>query len=100
MELFLESATFENDFFYIEMPEGDTLVLNKVDESLGIEGYSDVNINAINIEVVPVEGDRIKCPCVIGLGNNILEIVTDHKELEGKLLTSDNMKYCKINIYE
>ena len=56
-------------------------------------------IKAINIEIWTYDEEVIKCPCVIGLGNDLMEIKTNYTEYEGKVLTPDNMGYCTIEIY-
>lgn len=101
MELYLDKITFLNDFFAVTMPDNNTLILNKIDESLKIKGENiDVEVKAINVEIYTTEGDYITCPCVIGLGNDYIKIETKYKEYEGAVLTSDNMKYCTITVYE
>jgi hypothetical protein len=94
----LDSIEFENDFFSITLPDGSLLVLNKVDENFTAD-EEDCVVKAINIEIQKEE-EYITCPCVIGLGNDILQINTDYKEYEGEVLTPDNMGYCTIEVYE
>lgn len=101
MTIYLDSITFTNDFFDTSTPDNHTLVLNKIDESLKIDDAgTDVPVKAINIELYDAEGEYITCPCVIGLGNEFIKIETKYKEYEGAVLTSDNMKYCTIEVYE
>lgn len=94
----LSRVKFTNDFFSTILPDGSMLVLNKVDEDFLSEGTESI-VKAINIEV-QTEDETVSCPCVIGLGNDIMQIVTDHTEYEGKVLTPDNMAYCTIEVYE
>jgi hypothetical protein len=94
----LSKVTFTNDFFSLPLPEGSTLVLNKIDESLLHEESSAV-IKEITIEIWTIEEQVIHCPCVIGLGNDLMQITTDHKEYEGKVLTPENMEFCTIEVY-
>lgn len=101
MELLLDKITFLNDFFAVTMPDNNTLILNKVDESLKIDSVDVIiDFKCINIEIYTTEGTYITCPCVIGLGNEFIKIETKYKEYEGEVLTSENMKYCTITIYE
>ena len=74
----LSEVIFENDFFNVDLPNGS--VFTSFDE-YGNEEY-------------------MRCPCAIGLGNDILIIKTDYPEYEGKVLTSENMRFCKIEVYE
>ena len=97
----LSKATFVNDFFSTMLPDGKYLVLNKVDESLK---YNDLTpecvIKVINIEVQDTEGHAVACPCVIGIGNDLMQINTEYTQYEGEVLTPDNMEFCTIEVYE
>lgn len=97
----LSEIKFTNDFYSVTLPDTNVLVLNKLDESLTISTLNTtMEIHNINVSLMDSEGNSIDCPCVIGMGNDILKIETDYTEWEGKVLTSDNMKYCTINVYE
>lgn len=95
----LSNAEFTNDFLSFDLPDGGTLVLNKIDESISYDNTL-TNIKAVNMQVSYLDGSYIKCPSVIGLGNNLVKIITDYKEYEGKVLTHENMSFCKLEIYE
>ena len=98
MTIELDKVVFTNDFFSTPLPDGSIMVLNKVDESLFSDGES-AEIKVINIEIWTYDEEVVRCPCVIGLGNELMEIKTDYTEYEGKVLTPDNMGYCTIEIY-
>lgn len=98
MTIDLSKIEFNNDFFSVTLPDGSLLVLNKVDEDFTADEEECV-VKAINIEIQKEE-EYITCPCIIGLGNDILQINTDYKEYEGEVLTPDNMGYCTIEVYE
>ena len=101
MILDLSKVEFVNDFFSTKLPNGGTLILNVVDEDFIAEGIAkECIVKAINIAVYDYEGNPLECSCVIGLGNDVLQISTEYKEYEGKVLTPDNMAYCTIEIYE
>ena len=101
MEIYLKDVILENDFFTIGTPDGGTLRLNKIDEKLNVSVLlKDVEINRINIEYESSEGIVTLCSSVIGLSNNLMEIQTNIKELEGEVLTAENMQYCTIVVYE
>ena len=101
MEIYLKDVIFENDFFTIGTPDGGTLRLNKIDEKLNVSVLlKDVEINRINIEYESSEGIVTLCSSVIGLSNNLMEIQTNNRELEGEVLTAENMQYCTIVVYE
>lgn len=95
----LDKAVFTNDFFASQLPDGSLLVLNKVDEDFLSDGAECI-IKAVNIEIQDTEGNIISCPCVIGLGNELMQITTRYKEYEGEVLTPENMVYCTIEVYE
>lgn len=101
MEIYLKNVTFENDFFTIGTPDGGTLRLNKIDEKLNVSVLlKDVEINRINIEFESYDGTVTLCSSIIGLSNNLMEIQTNNRELEGEVLTAENMQYCTIVVYE
>ena len=101
MEIYLKDVTLENDFFTIGTPDGGTLRLNKIDEKLNVSVLlKDVEINRINIEYESSEDTVTLCSSIIGLSNNLMEIQTNIRELEGEVLTAENMQYCTIVVYE
>lgn len=101
MEIYLKDVILENDFFTIGTPDGGTLRLNKIDEKLNVSVLlEDVEINRINIEFESYDGTVTLCSSVIGLSNNLMQIQTNVKELEGEVLTAENMQYCTIVVYE
>ena len=101
MEIYLKDVILENDFFTIGTPDGGTLRLNKIDEKLNVSVLlKDVEINRINIEYESSEGIVTLCSSIIGLSNNLMEIQTNIRELEGEVLTAENMQYCTIVVYE
>ena len=101
MIVYLNKIAFTNDFFNTMLPDGSYLVLNKIDESMLADGVTEaVDIKAINVMLVDEEGNITKCPCVIGLENDYLQILTDYAEYEGQVLTSAHMEYCTIEVYE
>lgn len=95
----LDKAVFTNDFFTSQLPDGSLLVLNKVDEDFLSDGAECI-VKAVNIEIQDTEENIISCPCVIGLGNELMQITTEYKEYEGEVLTPENMVYCTIEVYE
>lgn len=100
MTIVLSEVTFENDFFSSTMPDGSTLVLNRIDESMKHDDGS-IALNSITILVIDAEtGDNILCSPVIGLGNDRLVLSTEYEEYLGKVLNEDNMQYCTIEIPE
>lgn len=99
MTIELSDKIFINDFFSTMLPDGSMLVLNKVNEDFLIDRGEGI-IKAINIEIQDTNDNIIICPCVIGLGNDLMQITTKYKEYEGEVLSPDNMAYCTIEIYE
>ena len=100
MTIDLAKVTFINDIFSTKLPDGGTIVLNVVDEDIQSDSLEEKKIKGLNINIYSVDDELIDCPCVIGLGNDIMEIRTDYKSCEGQMLTPDNMVLCTIEIYE
>lgn len=95
----LSKVNFVNDFFTTMLSDGSILVLNKVDEDF-LSGGAECIVKAVNIEIQQTDDTVVSCPCVIGLGNDLMQINTEYTEYEGKVLTPDNMAYCTVEIYE
>lgn len=97
----LAKIELTNDIFTAMLPSGSTIIINSVDENFLVSGEaSPCIVKAINVQIQDTEGNRITCPNVIGLGNELMQIVTDHSEYEGVVLTPDNRDYCRIEVYE
>ena len=100
MTVLLSDITFDYDFFSIPLPDGSLLILNQIDESLQVEN-KDIKINGINIVVSPYDGTgNVLCSSVIGTGNDYFTLTTDYEEYKGKVLTTDNLKYCYLEMKE
>ena len=101
MTIDLVNVEFVNDIFSTMLPDGSSIILNKVDENFMVEGEKEgCIVKAVNIEIIDIDGIAINCPCIIGLGNDYMKINTDYSEYEGAVLTPDNMMYCTIEVYE
>lgn len=98
MLLKLGEIVFDYDFFTTSMPNGSYLVMNKIKESLK-HREDTLELDRVNIAVY-LEDEIVPCSSVIGMSNDYIGISTDHKELEGKTLSSENMQYCIMELYE
>lgn len=96
----LSEVVFENDMFSFGLPDGSTLVMNKIDESLLTEEGESAVINQVNIEIVNEDGSFTKCPCIIGIDGNETKLNTVYTQYLGKLLNAENIKYCTLEYYE
>lgn len=101
MTIDLSTVEFENDFCTIWLEDGSSLVLNNIDESI-LTGDTTVEIKAINIEKITYDDDgneiHTKCISVIGMSDSNISINTVYNEYLGKVLNSDNMLYCTIEV--
>lgn len=96
----LSEIEFVYDFFSLPLPNGNTLIMNKVDEDFLINGDETI-IKGINIVVALEDGsENVLCSSVIGMSNDYFTINSGYPEYVGKILTSDNMKYCTMEILE
>ena len=100
MTVNLSEVEFTSDLLEIETENGNTLILNKVNEEFTMQ-IDDVNydtkVNRINIAVLPEgEEQQIVCGGIIGIKDKYVTVISDYPELQGKLLTEDNMEYCSI----
>lgn len=100
MTVNLSEVEFTSDLWEIETENGNTLILNKINEEFTMQ-IDDVNydtkVNRINIAVLPEgEEQQIVCEGIIGIKDKYVTVISDYPELQGKLLTEDNMEYCSI----
>lgn len=93
----LSEAKFVNDFYYLEIANGNTIVFNVVDEEL-VHATGQVNINAINVAVIDNDENYFDGVNIIGEGNDYYFILSDYKEYLGKPLTKDNIAYCTLEV--
>lgn len=93
----LSKIEFVNDMFSTDLPNGDLLVLNKLDEAFAVAGFTkEVKFNRINIEVVKADGSSVPCISVVGMSDDYISITTKYSELEGSILSMDNLDKCFI----
>ena len=93
----LSDLSFVNDFAYLEISDGSTVVFNLVDEQIAV-GAEELNINAVNVAVLDTDGNYIDGVNVIGEGNEFYSLATEHKEYLGKPLDKDNIQYCTLEV--
>ena len=96
MEVNLSEIEFINDFCSIDMPDGNTLVINKISEYFLDTSSNEVVLDRYNFEVVDNDGTAYLCSSVIGNVNDYFTLTTDYTEYLGNILTSDNIQYCKV----
>ena len=100
MTLDLSKIEFVSDFFSVSMPDGSTLILNKISEDF-IAGDKNMVVKQINIIVSPFNSEEsIICSSVIGTENDYFKLVSGYAEYLGQILDEDTMKYCTIEIKE
>lgn len=85
-----------NGFIYINVGTDYVLRLNTLDEEIDFNGLS-LKINEINIDLIDVRRNVTEnIPNIIGLETGDIQIVTEHSELIGQKLNSDNKDNCYI----
>ena len=100
MTVDLSEVEFDYDFFSLPLPNGNTLIMNQVDEDFLTNG-DEVVVKGINIVVALEDGSgNVLCSSVIGMSNDYFTINSGYPEYVGKTLTADNMKYCTMEIPE
>lgn len=100
MTVDLSEIEFAYDFFSLPLPEGNTLIMNQVGEDILTNG-DEVVVKGINIVIAREDGSgNVLCSSVIGMLNDYFTINSGYLEYVGKTLTSDNMKYCTMEILE
>ena len=97
MKYNLSEATFDNDFYAVDIANGNTIIFNKVDEQI-VYNSEELDVNAVNVAVIDSDGNYIDGVNVIGEGNDFYTITTDYKEYLGQPLDKDNIKYCTLEV--
>lgn len=98
MTIDLSTIVFENDFFSLPLPSGDTLVLNKIDEDLK-DGSNEAKINHITLLIIDaVTEENIICSSVIGFSNPYFTLTSNYKEYLGTTLNKDNKDFCYLEV--
>lgn len=92
----LKDISFTNDFFTTPLPDGSSLVINKIDEDFFAD-EDEITLDTFNIEVI-TENTNVLCSSVIGTGNEFFKLMSDHTEYLGLLLDSKNIQYCYLEI--
>lgn len=99
MVINLSNITFENDFYFLSLNDGKTIVFNIVNEDFLDKNGNSVKIDRINIEVDSEDGEYLgNTSSIIGLDNEYYSLKTDYKEYEGAVLTKDNMEYVRLEV--
>lgn len=102
MVINLSEVIFTNGFFSVDLPEGKSLLMYNVEESL-LTATSSFDINSIAIQIVSVANDTYTyedCSCIIGLSGKNTKIDTNYNEYKGKVLNSENLRFCTLEYYE
>lgn len=98
MTVNLSEIEFDYDFFSLPLPDGNTLIMNQVNEDF-LTDEDEVVVKGVNIVVALEDGSgNIPCSSVIGMANDYFTIQSGYAEYQGKVLTSDNMRYCTLEI--
>lgn len=100
MEIDLSTIVFDNDLFIIPLGDGGFLTLNTVDESIKLSNYADTIVKRVNLELTTLDAVVYRLSSIIGIKGEKASVLTEYTELEGSVLTIDNLRFCRIEIYE
>ena len=95
----LSEVNFNNDIAYISCGNGSILVLNKLEEAIAYED-SVSEVRNVNIAILDLNDVYHDCNMAIGLSNDLLRLYSEYVELEGDVLTLDNIDKCKIEVFD
>lgn len=93
---------FQSDLLTIYVNENYFLRLYIVDEYVSFNGVTS-KANGIVMEAVIVSNEQsavVKCPSIIGLKNDIVEIKTDNGDMLGKIMDVSNLGSWGLEIVE
>lgn len=100
MTLNLSELEFSSDFATFDLPDGNILYFYQINENID-NGNTDIKIDRIMVVFSDVynETDSL-CSSVIGFSNDVFSLDTAYTEYSGKILTTENIQYCTMEIYE
>lgn len=102
MVIDLGSLSFDNDFCFVSLEDGNVLAFNKINEDflLDEEQSSIDKINIVLVEYKDEEVERQKVlSSVIGLDvNGNIKLTSLYPEQLGKILTEENRAFCTIEV--
>lgn len=100
MTVNLSEVVFTSDYWEIETDNGNTLILNKVYEQFQVEidgQIHETSVKRINIAVLFAgETEQVICGGVVGVKDKYITVLSDYPEVQGEILTADNMDKCTI----
>lgn len=93
----LSEAIFNNDFYSVELEDGAVIALNVIDEDM-VSHNNELIVNVINVVYISIEGVQEITSNVIGVETPYYTITTEYKEYLGKVLSKDNIQFCKLEV--
>lgn len=92
-------SNFDVDTFSLEYTSGKIIDIIFIDESF-LDNGSPCDIKDCIVQIRNTADDtRLKCPSIIGLGNDLMIIHSDDPSLLGQKLSAENIDDCYIEIY-
>lgn len=99
MTIDLSEVNFSNDIAYVSCENGSILVLNKMEEAIAYEN-SVSEVRNINVAILDLSDVYHDCNMAIGLSNSFMRLYSEYAELDGDILTVDNISKCKIEVFD
>lgn len=100
MTVNLSEVVFTSDYWEIETENGNTLILNRINEQFQVEidgVMNETTVKRINIAVLFSDTtEQTICCGIVGVKDRYVTVISDYPEVQGELLTEDNMKLCSI----
>ena len=102
MTIVLSEIEFTNDFFSTTLSDNRTIIINKVNEDFECSsGQHTCTIDSLLIQILDTDGETLAdCTRIVGMSDDYISINTDYPEYEGQMLSSENMNYCEVEVYE
>jgi hypothetical protein len=103
MEIKLSLDMFTNDKYTLVYGNREAVFTVIDEEFAGDNRLGRINRITVMVRKRDQTGQELwtqLCTTVIGLGDGIVGVRSDQKELWGKLLNKDNMEQCVVRLYE
>lgn len=99
MFIFPSLTDFNSDIFSYDYTADANITIIFISEGFSVANVP-VEIDNTVIQLTDKStGKSIRCPSIIGMGNDLMRVVSDDPTLQGQRLSPENLDECYVEIY-